>query len=413
MQHQVLIVESNPNLARILTKQVLQAGLVPIFADTLYAAQNRFNDTLPESILCALVGYTHPDADCAEAIAFTTKVAIPTIAISAHMDNDIRNHVMHYDIVDYLGLDNAETVNYLYRLVLRLNKNKQIGVMVVSNSNRTRTETKSWLQRHGFMLFDASSPADAKQLLFNHVEIKMVMIDAALAKGKSAWLVAELRKVYTKEELVIVGMSATKADFTPAQFIKCGATDFFRLPFDHEEFLCRVMQMLEAIENLAVIRKSANTDFLTGLPNRRHFFYSVNKRHPNHINNQALALVDLDHFKQINDTWGHDAGDTVLQYVARLLATEYEDADIARFGGEEFCIYFHHVSAQDVITRIDSLLKQIEKLNIQFAKQTLRVTASIGLTISQNSNVEAMLSKADALLYQAKGNGRNQVRHDV
>jgi len=412
MQHQVLIVESDTQLARLLHKQVVQAGLEPLMAESLYAAKNRFSESLPESLLCALVGYAHPDAECAEAIAFTTGVAIPTIAISEKMDGAIHKHVMHYDVVDYVGLENAQTIDYLYRLLLRLNKNKQIGVLVLSEVRKTRQECKSWLQRHSFRLYEATSTEQAQSQLLASSDIQMVMVDTNYEDSFSHF-VAELRKAYTKDDLAIVGMSYRPSHFVAAHFIKCGATDFFKLPFNHEEFLCRVMQMLESIEHVALIRKTANTDYLTGLPNRRHFFFSVNKRQPAHITKQALAIIDLDHFKHINDTYGHDAGDAVLKSVARILATEFEHADIARFGGEEFCVYLPDISIEDAVETMQSLCRKIAAVEVEFNDLTLRVTTSIGLTIAFNSNIEAMLSKADAMLYDAKNNGRNQVCYNA
>ncbi|MFC3095314.1 diguanylate cyclase [Alteromonas sediminis] len=412
MQHQVLIVESNTQLARLLHKQVIQAGLEPLMADSMYAAKKRFSDSLPESLLCALVGYAHPDAECAEAIAFTTGVAVPTIAISEKMDGAIHKHVMHYDIVDYVGLENAQTIDYLYRLLLRLNKNKRIGVLVLSEIRRTRQECKNWLQRHSFRLYEAITPDQAHALLLANNDIQIVMVDTNYEDTCSRFI-ADLRKVYTKDDLAIVGMSHKPSNFVAAHFIKCGATDFFTLPFNHEEFLCRVMQMLESIEHVALIRKTANTDYLTGLPNRRHFFFSVNKRQPAHISTQALAIIDLDHFKHINDTYGHDAGDAVLKNVARLLATEFEHADIARFGGEEFCVYLPDIAVDDAIATMQSLCQKVAALHIDFNNTVLRVTTSIGLTVAYNSNIEAMLSKADAMLYEAKNGGRNQVRYNA
>jgi diguanylate cyclase (GGDEF)-like protein len=413
MQHDVLIVESQPQLVHVLTKQVVQAGLNPIVAYSLDAAKTRFLDSVPESILCAIVGYLHVDGEPGEGINYFTSVSVPTIAVSASMSVDVRKHVLHYEIVDYVGLENAQTVDYLLRLIQRLNKNKRIGVLLYTSDRKTQQQTKSLLQRHSFKIYTCADKQTTKDILLNNQDIQMVMLDADSQEHNLSEFVADIRKTATKDDIAIVGLSRKRADFQAAHFIKCGATDFFTLPFDHEEFLLRVMQMLEAIEHVAVIRQTANQDYLTGLPNRRHFFYSVNKLHPSQINQQALALIDLDHFKKINDTYGHDAGDAVLKNTARLIATAFEHGHVARFGGEEFCIYLNNESPDAVLEDLNKLRQLIESSPVSFGTQLLNVTTSIGVTFTSQSNIEAMLSKADALLYEAKHQGRNQVCDDA
>ncbi|MBO1255887.1 diguanylate cyclase [Alteromonas sp. 5E99-2] len=408
MQHDVLIVESHPRTATILARLVEQAGLNPIRAYSLHDAKNTYFDGVPEALLCVLASHMQVDASPFEAIDFFTSMSMPTIALSASMQSDIRKHVLQYDIVDYIGLENAQTADYLQRLLQRLNKNKHIGVILQSNSNKTVSMTNPLLQRHGFKGYISQSEQQTQKLLADNPEIQLIMLDADCENDLSEFI-ADIRKGSPKDELAIVGISYKPSDFTAAHFIKCGATDFFNLPFGHEEFLLKIMQMLEAIEHVAVIRQTANQDYLTGLPNRRHFFYAINKLPAIKKQRQALALIDLDHFKNINDTYGHDAGDAVLKHIANILLTSFSHAQIARFGGEEFCVYLNDMENDDAVTEIERLRKTIEQSHIKWNNDKLFITASIGVAFGAQLEVETLLSAADDLLYKVKREGRNRV----
>jgi len=196
-----------------------------------------------------------------------------------------------------------------------------------------------------------------------------------------------------------------------AHFIKSGANDFLRLPFCHEEFLCRVMQNIEYIESVEAIRRAANTDYLTGLPNRRHFFYTVTVKHHTLSAHHALALIDLDFFKSVNDTYGHDAGDIVLKTVAALIEFYFPDEIIARFGGEEFCIYLPYTPIEEAAIRLDNFRNSLANDTIQLRSDNIQVTCSIGLCGKKTQNIDTLLSIADKQLYYAKRHGRNQVAY--
>ena len=412
MQHNVLIVESVPRLANMLSRLVLQANLNPIRCHTFNEAKNHYYDCLPETLLCALVSHTQDDAEPYAAIDFFTSVAMPTIALSQRMQSDIRDRVLSYDIVDYIGLENAQTADYLQRLVQRINKNKAIAVVLHTASKKMLMQTTPLLQRHGFQTLLSNNEQHTRELLERHANIQLVMLDANVQPDLSEFI-AEIRKSAPKDELAIVGMSYSASEFTAAHFIKCGATDFFDLPFGHEEFLLKSMQMLETIEHVAVIRQTANQDYLTGLPNRRHFFYVANKYTANQKQQQTLALIDLDHFKNVNDTYGHDAGDAVLKHLANILEKTMSHWLTARFGGEEFCIYINDVTQDDALEELEVLRKNIEQSHVVFGEEKLFVTASIGVAFGCDSNIETLLSDADDLLYKAKRGGRNRVHYDT
>ncbi|MEM7020846.1 MAG: diguanylate cyclase, partial [Pseudomonadota bacterium] len=158
----------------------------------------------------------------------------------------------------------------------------------------------------------------------------------------------------------------------------------------------------------------ASTDPLTQLNNRRAFFaqadpvFKLAKRH-----NQPLSVVflDIDHFKRINDSFGHATGDEALKAVANTLRATIRETDIAgRMGGEEFALLLPNTPATDAFQLAERLRQAIEALRLTYAARQLSLTASFGIAAQHDADtLEGLLSCADTALYQAKSSGRNQV----
>jgi diguanylate cyclase (GGDEF)-like protein len=159
----------------------------------------------------------------------------------------------------------------------------------------------------------------------------------------------------------------------------------------------------------------ASTDYLTGVPNRRYFMELTERelnRTKRYGSKLALVVVDLDLFKRINDTHGHQVGDIVLKKFCTICGNDLRDTDIfGRIGGEEFAIVLPNTplaEAQEVIERIR---QDIETTDVHFGKDsTLHFTASFGITeLTDEIDFEEIFKLADAALYKAKENGRNRV----
>jgi len=123
-----------------------------------------------------------------------------------------------------------------------------------------------------------------------------------------------------------------------------------------------------------------------------------------------VAMIDLDRFKEINDRFGHPAGDEVLRRIGRVLQSRLRDSDIvARIGGEEFCIMATDIAAEKCDRLFESLRQAIAADCIEYDDRQLQVTVSIGVCPARAATLDEMVRKADAMLYQAKRQGRNCV----
>ena len=161
------------------------------------------------------------------------------------------------------------------------------------------------------------------------------------------------------------------------------------------------------------IREISQIDPLTGVFNRRQIANVLAKMHKSD-KQFAIVLLDLDHFKRINDSYGHDAGDEVLKCVARILSSNIREHDlVGRFGGEEFILILEDRELRDAIMIAERCRRQIEREKISIDQNSvIHVSASFGIAISdRHIQREFVLRQADRALYLAKENGRNQVRH--
>lgn len=409
MQKKVLVIEDSSTSMKLLKLLVERNGLQPVCAGSLIEAQHVFGTSTPEEYLCALVDYNLPDAADGQAIDFTIDAFLPTIVITGRQDQATRDNVLSKDVVDYIPKENAQIYDYLSRLLLRLEKNKRIGVLVVDDSRVSRSAMLSLLRRHNFVTYEAADGKEGLDTLRKHNNIKLVITDENMPNMTGVQMVAELRRTYKKEDLSVIGISSDDSAALSARFIKSGANDYLHKPFYHEEFFCRVIQNIEYVENIDAIRRAANSDYLTGLPNRRHFFNRVNASLRLDPAQKALAIIDLDYFKKVNDTLGHDAGDKVLKDIAKIALSHFANFHVARFGGEEFCVFMPNLSLEEASEKLEAFRHDVETRGCHVKGKMVPVTVSVGLTDQFGGSIEEMLNNADELLYRAKDQGRNQV----
>ncbi|GHZ17130.1 GGDEF family protein [Vibrio cholerae] len=170
------------------------------------------------------------------------------------------------------------------------------------------------------------------------------------------------------------------------------------------------MLMLFLFEEIEWHRLRSIQDELTGAFNRRHFKEQVQKKLKQSKQKSMVALVDIDHFKQINDSYGHDIGDSVITYVVRHLESlALTECLVARYGGEEFAIFASENDFERVSQALDSVRDAIS-VGFHVEQQPLKVSVSIGAVIFESSHEYGeVLRQADKALYQAKQQGRNRI----
>ncbi|SMP03653.1 diguanylate cyclase [Desulfurobacterium pacificum] len=177
-------------------------------------------------------------------------------------------------------------------------------------------------------------------------------------------------------------------------------------------------QIKKLTKELEESRKEASTDFLTQVANRASFDRALSDMVKDFYNRNypfALLMIDIDNFKQINDTYGHQAGDYVLQELARVIKQQLRARDIvARYGGEEFAIILPGVTFSQAVKIAERIRKSVEKHLFKYRDKVIPVTISVGVAVMRDGLDEvSIVEKADKALYLAKRAGKNQVKTDL
>ncbi|HCL4320033.1 TPA: biofilm formation regulator diguanylate cyclase SiaD [Pseudomonas aeruginosa] len=173
----------------------------------------------------------------------------------------------------------------------------------------------------------------------------------------------------------------------------------------------RYQQMMRDL-NLA-LKEASIRDPLTGLPNRRMLLERLreeNERSQRHGQSYVLAMLDVDFFKQVNDTWGHDSGDRVLVEIARAMESELREYDLCgRWGGEEFLLLLPQTRLQDAGPVLERVRDSVRTLAVRVGTEALSVTASVGVTEHRiGETYSQTVNRADAALLDAKRSGRDK-----
>lgn len=411
----ILVAEDSGFFGRMLKKKLeAETGAQVCWAQTMEEAC-QFIEQNAEGFAAGIVNFDLPDAPGGEMITKLGERNIPVIVFTSVVNKAIRDRIWEKKVVDYVYKEGAQSLDYLVSLLNRLERNCNTKVMVVDDSPLQREVMADLLRVHRYQVLEAVDGNQALKLLAEHPEVRLVVSDFHMPHMDGFELTQNIRKTHSREDMAIIGISAMGDNVMAARFLKCGANDFIvKQNFLTEEFYCRVSQSIENLENIQAIRKAAITDFLTGISNRR-FLFDHGERIYNQMTSASTslccAMLDIDHFKKVNDSFGHHAGDMTLKRVANLLQ-EYLPASsiLARVGGEEFCALVPGGKAE-VVQLFEEIRCAIAQLPVAESpeNESIHITVSVGICSESGRNLLDMLSRADAYLYQAKKEGRDRV----
>lgn len=408
----VLVVEDSRTFSSLLSRRITEEmGHQVVLADSKAKAEAIL--AVDKDFFVALLDLNLPDAPMGQVVDVVLACGIPSIVFTGEMNDELRDQFWAKRIVDYILKQNMDNVAYMLSLVERLHRNPGIKVLVVDDSPSARHMLGELLRAHRYQVLESEGGKNALALLAEHRDVRLVITDYNMPGMDGFELVRAIRRDHAKDQMAIIGLSGTDSTGLSAKFIKNGANDFLNKPFLTEEFYTRVTQNIELLEYIAQIKELAEKDYLTRLYNRRYVFSAGPKlmaAQTRRGQGVVVAMLDIDHFKRVNDTYGHDAGDAVLRQMSALLSARFRASDIvARFGGEEFCVLATDMNPADASGVFEDLRQSFEASPVHFDGQSIRYTVSIGLCTSPLDGLEAMIKAADDALYMSKNDGRNRV----
>ena len=410
MSQRLLVIEDSKPIATVIKQIARSLKFEVVIATNLAEVESILS--VDTDFFAATIDYALPDALDGEAIACVLSHCIPGVVMTGKMDDETRQKILSQPVIDYIPKENSQAFLYLKRILHWQQTNHQNTILVVDDSSAARNHIVELLKRRKFTVVTANNGVQALEKLAQHKNIKMVITDLEMPVMDGIELTNEIRRIYTREQLAVIGISGASNGIHSARFIKNGADDFLRKPFCPEEFYCRITQNIESLNNIAKIQHAANTDYLTELANRRAFFRSAELRIKEYVSKKVpycLAMIDIDFFKKVNDSYGHDAGDQVLKVVALYMRKHFGAGLIARLGGEEFAVLLHGLDTDNLYNKLDDFRREISVSTIPVGDTPIAITLSLGVVFDSHDEFAKQLNEADNALYLAKENGRNQV----
>jgi len=354
-----------------------------------------------------------PDAPKGEVVSFIEKFNIPSIILTASEINKANPLYQKDFIIDYVIKNGSYALDYTAYVVNRFIENSKINVLIVDDSKTFSNKIQDLCKKYNINTIICSSGKDAMNLLAKKHNIKLILVDYNMPQMNGVEFTAKVRQKFNKDQISIIALSSTQDKEVVAKFLKYGANDFIYKDFSNEEFYARVNSNLDIIKMFETSRDRAEKDYLTGMYNRRFLFENGLKLYNNALDiksNLTCGIIDIDKFKNINDTYGHDVGDIAIKHIPSILQQHLgEDNLLCRMGGEEFCIITKHLGEEEILDVYEKIRVSFEESILLVNDLKLKFTVSIGLTSSFENSFDDMLKKADTALYEAKETGRNKI----
>ncbi|WP_170289410.1 response regulator [Metabacillus lacus] len=284
-------------------------------------------------------------------------------------------------------------------------------IMLIDDDTTLLMFLKDELEKDGYSVMAYADPERALASFYD-LNPDCVVIDVHMKSQHGLQVLNSLKELMQKSYVPTIMISVDSSKETRVQSYSGGADDFILKPFDLEEFKIRLgnqLQKKRSIDELVLV------DELTRLYNRR-FLAGAFERLMNQMSREnvafSIAILDLDHFKNINDTYGHPAGDKVLMEFANIMRQQMRPSDLVfRYGGEEFLILLPKTDGKTAKQVLERILSELHRTEFISEDSAFRVSFSAGvMEIRESNDLQIVLDLVDGALYEAKAAGRKNVK---
>lgn len=297
-------------------------------------------------------------------------------------------------------------------------------ILIADDDSMSRMLLQRTLERAGYEVIAAEDGRQAADQLCPANGPRLALLDWVMPELDGPSVCREVRKRKEQSYVYMVLLTSKESKEDVVAGLESGADDYLTKPFDPEELKARLrtgLRILDLEDRLVEAREEmrfqATHDGLTALWNRGVIMDLLGRelaRSRREQSSTAILMCDLDHFKAVNDTYGHLAGDDVLRETGKRLLASVRSYDfVGRYGGEEFLVVLNNCNPAFALARAEEIRKAISNKPIPSSAGLVPVTMSVGLLLSRDwgrFRVEDLLQQADAALYAAKAAGRNCVK---
>ena len=291
-------------------------------------------------------------------------------------------------------------------------------ILIVEDDAVVSKLVYEFLSRFGFQAISASSAEEAEKILEKE-EIHIVLTDVKLPGIDGITFTKNVKKKYNLDVVITTGYSS---EYFYEDAINNGASDLIFKPIRFNELMLRINRVIreralinERDKMIERLKKLSIQDPLTELFNSRHFYAQLGdeiQRAERYLHPLSLIFIDIDHFKAINDTYGHMVGDQALLLIAKKMQASLRSQDTAyRFAGDEFTIILPETTSDNAKFVADRIKAEMEKESLVIREQEIaKITLSMGVAEYQrNEKKEQFVHRADVTMYEAKKKGRNSI----
>lgn len=302
-----------------------------------------------------------------------------------------------------------------------------INLLIVDDEEEYLDLMSEILKKEGYTIFTSKSGPEALELL-KEANIDIVLLDILMPRMLGYTVCQKIRKIYNTRPIQIILVSGLVDDMYLEKALEVGGDDFIHKPIVPIELqrrmkaaVIRLRSQLRIYSESQILQKKneelknqVRYDILSGLLNRMSLFETIDSEIERAIRSGTPLtgiMMDIDHFKRVNDNFGHQVGDVVIQRIGEMLQSTLRKYDHAgRYGGEEFFMVLTNSTLQNGYIIADRFRKKLEETPITFSDKTVRVTVSMGIAQYRlGESKDSWIDRADKAMYEAKKMGRNRI----
>jgi two-component system cell cycle response regulator len=396
---QEIILRCGHSVKSVATKQEALAYIAQQSVDLIITAME-FNDGDAESFILDL-----PQA---------SKKDIPVVVVTSNDSLELRERLFSLGVVDYI-LKSEVNEDHFKHFFTTLSAEDELSrfmrdmrVAILDDSPIILKVVHRILEMNGFRFADFY--VTPRELVESGKTYDLYLVDMVLPELTGDKVISEIRS--HQPNTIIIGMSQFTGEKSITSLLMAGADDYIHKPFDAASLISRIKINVRSYQYKKRLELMAVTDGLTGLYNHRFIFERLEEeiaKVARYGRPLSIIMLDIDNFKQVNDTFGHRAGDEVILSAAHAIMASLRKTDVAgRYGGEEFLVLLPETDLKAAHIVAEKIRNTVALL--QFETKDLAVTISAGVAEAEKGeSFEALINRADAKLYTAKRNGKNRV----
>lgn len=411
----ILLIEDEQPIADELSKGLSQFGYEVTHCTDFAAAELSIRADVPDVLVANIMLSGHIPADSTEALPLLFErlgYRLPTVFLTERMDFSMRLAAAKGGGGAFLTKPvDISILAGRVEMLLREREYPPYRVLIVDDDEVLAEHYRLTLEAAGMLAEKVCRPQETLAAM-QHLHPDLLIVDLYMPDCKGSDLALAIRYEDAWMSLPIVYLSAEDDLDEQAKALSNGGDDFLTKPISDTRLVATVRARAVRARKVSELMSQ---DSLTGLlkhSNIKDRLAQEVERAHRHGKVMAMAMVDMDHFKQVNDTWGHPMGDQVIKTLAHLLRQRLRRQDsIGRYGGEEFAVVLPECDAENAMRLLNDVRQRFGEIRFIHKGQSFSVTLSAGVADSgQCADAQSLLAAADAALYVAKDCGRNQVR---